>query len=63
MNGIILKLTRILKVSYFTMTEIKGEQVVGQSSHINLINEDCLSAMSQIADNSIDMILCDLPYG
>lgn len=45
------------------MTEIKGEQVVGQSSHINLINEDCLSAMSKIEDNCVDLILCDLPYG
>lgn len=24
---------------------------------------DCLEGMKQIADNSIDMILCDLPYG
>lgn len=26
-------------------------------------NEDCLKGMSRIRDNSIDMILCDLPYG
>ena len=24
---------------------------------------DCLSIMSTIEDNSIDLILCDLPYG
>lgn len=24
---------------------------------------DCFDAMSEIADNSIDMVLCDLPYG
>ena len=24
---------------------------------------DCLEVMTQIADNSIDMVLCDLPYG
>lgn len=24
---------------------------------------DCLKVMSEIADNSVDMILCDLPYG
>ena len=24
---------------------------------------DCLDLMPQIEDNSIDMILCDLPYG
>ena len=26
-------------------------------------NEDCLIGMERIPDNSIDMILCDLPYG
>lgn len=28
-----------------------------------LFNEDCLKVMPEIADKSIDMILCDLPYG
>lgn len=28
-----------------------------------LLNGDCLELMKQIPDNSIDMILCDLPYG
>lgn len=28
-----------------------------------LIEADCLNAMSQIPDESIDLILCDLPYG
>lgn len=31
--------------------------------HIELIQGDCLKAMDKIADKSIDMILCDLPYG
>jgi len=26
-------------------------------------NEDCLEGMNRIEDKSIDMILCDLPYG
>lgn len=30
---------------------------------INLINGDCLVEMNYIQDGSIDMILCDLPYG
>ena len=30
---------------------------------INLYNGDCLKIMNQFQDNSIDMILCDLPYG
>ena len=28
-----------------------------------LYNKDCLDVMPQIPDKSIDMILCDLPYG
>ena len=30
---------------------------------IKLINGDCLDVMKEIPDGSIDMILCDLPYG
>jgi len=30
---------------------------------IKLYNDDCLNAMKDIPANSIDMILCDLPYG
>ena len=32
-------------------------------SGYSLMNDDCLKAMSKIPDKSIDMILCDLPYG
>ena len=28
-----------------------------------IYNEDCLEGMKKIDDGSIDMILCDLPYG
>ena len=28
-----------------------------------IYNEDCLEGMKRIADGSVDMILCDLPYG
>ena len=28
-----------------------------------IFNEDCLTGMDKIPDGSIDMILCDLPYG
>ena len=30
---------------------------------INIYNEDCLIGMQRIPDKSIDMVLCDLPYG
>lgn len=32
-------------------------------SNINLYQGDCLEIMKEIKDKSIDMILCDLPYG
>ena len=32
-------------------------------SNINLYQGDCLEEMKKIKDKSIDMILCDLPYG
>ena len=28
-----------------------------------IYNEDCLVGMKDIPDKSVDMILCDLPYG
>lgn len=28
-----------------------------------LINDDCLNAMAQIPEKSVDLIVCDLPYG
>lgn len=28
-----------------------------------IFNEDCIEGMSRMPDNSVDMILCDLPYG
>ena len=30
---------------------------------INLRQGDCLEVMKEIPDKSVDMILCDLPYG
>lgn len=32
-------------------------------SNYKLFNGDCLEIMKLISDKSIDMILCDLPYG
>lgn len=30
---------------------------------VELFNGDCISLMAQIPDNSVDLVLCDLPYG
>lgn len=38
-------------------------KTVGQISANSVINADCLEAMTYIANKSVDMILCDLPYG
>jgi DNA modification methylase len=34
-----------------------------ESNDIKLIHGDCLERMKDIADKSVDMVLCDLPYG
>lgn len=36
---------------------------VGQIPTDSLICADCLEAMKYVSDESIDMVLCDLPYG
>ena len=33
------------------------------SEKIQLIQGECLEEMKRIPDGSVDMILCDLPYG
>ena len=43
--------------------DIKKTQSKGRKEMIELYNEDCLIKMKDIPDKSIDMILCDLPYG
>ena len=42
---------------------IEEVQNIGQTYANSLVNADCLEAMKYIADKSIDLILCDLPYG
>jgi len=32
-------------------------------SNVTLYNDDCLIAMKNIPDKSVDLVLCDLPYG
>ena len=32
-------------------------------NQMNLLQGDCLDLMKEISDGTIDMILCDLPYG
>ena len=40
--------------------QVQAEHIIPTNS---LVNADCLEAMKYIPDKSIDMILCDLPYG
>jgi DNA modification methylase len=42
---------------------LKEGGYVGQIQPNSLIHADCLEAMKYIESKSIDMILCDLPYG
>lgn len=47
------------------MIELKTESACSKTllSPVRVFNGDCLEIMKQIPDGSIDMILCDLPYG
>ena len=36
---------------------------VGLVSPNTLVRGDCLEVMKEIPDDSVDMVLCDLPYG
>lgn len=36
---------------------------ISEDENIKLYNGDCLELMTDIPDKSVDMILCDLPYG
>lgn len=43
--------------------EMKQVQAVGRIPANSLIQADCLEAMKYIADNSVDAIITDPPYG
>ena len=47
------------------MIIIKQEELetIGQVKPNSLIQGDCLQVMKFLTDKSIDMVLCDLPYG
>lgn len=47
------------------MSKLNGGNISGGGDmELNKIyNEDCLEGMKRIPDKSVDMILCDLPYG
>lgn len=32
-------------------------------NHVTLYHEDCLRGMSRVETGSVDLVLCDLPYG
>ena len=43
--------------------DTKENSDIKENIKMNLYNEDCLVKMKDIQNESIDMILCDLPYG
>lgn len=42
---------------------IEEVKKIGQINANTLLKSECLEAMSYIPSNSVDMVLCDLPYG
>lgn len=47
----------------FTITNEKEVQPVGCVLPNTLVHGDCLEVMKYIPDGSIDLVLCDPPYG
>jgi DNA modification methylase len=47
----------------FNIIDNYTKDFVGEIVQNSLVKADCLDAMKHIADESIDLILCDLPYG
>lgn len=45
---------------YNAIEEVRSQ---GQIEANALLNGDCLKVMKYIPSGSIDMVLCDLPYG
>ena len=39
------------------------DENIGESCLPTLLHQESIEGMKTIADNSIDMVLCDLPYG
>lgn len=44
-------------------SEYKPSEIYSIKENINLWRGDCIELMSHIPDKSVDMVLCDLPYG
>ena len=42
---------------------VKRKEHTIEESINNVFEGDCLEIMKQLPDKSIDMVLCDLPYG
>ena len=45
------------------LTNEQEVKSVGLVSPNTLVHGDCLEVMKYIPDGSVDMMLCDLPYG
>ena len=39
------------------------EEVLSEKPFIKLVNDDCINIMRKMADKSVDLCLCDPPYG
>ena len=46
-----------------TCINLRGTKNFSEMDGVKLYNGDCLEVMNEIPDNSVNLILCDLPYG
>ena len=58
-----VKLDILEEINEYIYNSIEEVKNIGQINANSLVNADCLEVMKYIADKSIDLILCDLPYG
>lgn len=64
MNGMFSKEKQILLVHILFRIIVLEVIFMNMGRFINkIIQGDCLEVMKEIPDKSIDMVLCDLPYG
>lgn len=60
---------QMIKVGIFKLKDIykyivlRGDSMKIKTDNYEIYKDDCLEMMKSIPDKSIDMILCDLPYG
>jgi len=57
------EITNKLEINKLEINKLEINKLEINNLNYNIVNGDCLIEMKNIKDKSVDMILCDLPYG